>query len=170
LFPDLELFGTAGYNAAAGEYSGAFNQFANRDNPFWSGGAQITFPLTQRSARYAYRSSKATKEKMDLLFKQFEQRVLIGVEDAIANANTSFQRVGATREARVYAEQALDAEQKKLEAGKSTSFEVLQLTKNLTQARSAEIAALTQYNVDLALIAQAEGNTFERRHITLEWK
>jgi len=42
--------------------------------------------------------------------------------------------VDATREARIYAEAALSAEQKKLESGKSTSFVVLQLTKDLTAA------------------------------------
>ena len=170
LLPELDLFGTAGYSASDREFSGAFNQIANRDNPFWSGGAQITFPLTQRTARYAYRGAKAQKERMDLQFKQREQAVLIGVEDAIAAANTSFQAVGARREARIYAEAALDAGQKRMENGKATSFEVLTLTSNLTTARSDEITALTQYNIDLANIAAAEGSTLERRHISLEWK
>jgi outer membrane protein TolC len=170
LFPELDLFGTGGWNAGSREFSGALNQFANRDAPFWSYGAQITFPLTQRAARNNYKFAKATKEQIELQLNQLEQRVLIQIEDAIANANTSFQRVGATREARIYAEQALEAEQKKLESGKSTSFQVLQLTKDLTTARSAEIGALTQYNIDLARVAFNEGSTFERRHITLEWK
>jgi outer membrane protein TolC len=170
IFPELDLFGTGGWNAGSREFSGALNQLANRDAPYWSYGAQITFPLTQRSARYAYKSAKATREQIDLQLKQMEQVVLIGVEDVIANANTSFQRVDATREARIYAEQALDAEQKKLESGKSTTFNVLQLTKGLTTARSAEIGALAQYNIDLARQAFSEGSTFERRHITLQWK
>ena len=62
------------------------------------------------------------------------------------------------------------AEKKKLESGKSTSFQVLQLTKDLTTARVNEIVALTQYNIDQAAIALAEGSTLDRRHITLEWK
>jgi len=170
LFPELDLFGTGGWNAGSKEFSGALDQLANRDAPYWSYGAQITFPLTQTSARNAYKSAKATREQIDLQLHQLEQTVLIGIEDAIANANTSFQRVDATREARIYAEQALDAEQKKLESGKSTTFQVLQLTKDLTTARSAEIGALTQYNIDLARQAFSEGGTFERRHITLQWK
>jgi outer membrane protein TolC len=170
LFPQLDVFGSAGYNTSAKEFSGAFDQIANRDNPFWSGGAQITFPLTQRTARNSYRSSRAAREQLELGYKQLEQGVLIGIEDAIAAANTSFQATGSRREARIYAEAALDAEQKKLESGKSTSFQVLQLTRDLTTARSAEITALTQYNMDLAEIARREGSTFERRHITLEWK
>jgi outer membrane protein TolC len=78
--------------------------------------------------------------------------------------------VTARREARIYAEAALEAEQKKLENGKSTSFVVLQLTKDLTTARSAEIRALADYNQALADAALQEGTTLDRRHIKLEWK
>jgi hypothetical protein len=57
---------------------------------------------------------------------------------------------GATRKAREYAEVALDARQKKLESGKSTSFVVLLLQRDLTGAQSDEIAALVQYKRSLS--------------------
>ncbi len=102
--------------------------------------------------------------------KQLEQTVLVQIENAIAIAVTSFERIKATREASRYAQDALEAEQKKLENGKSTNFEVLQLQKNLTAARSAEIRALADYNIALAELALNEGTTLERRHVTLEVK
>jgi len=95
---------------------------------------------------------------------------MVTIENDIATANTRFQQVTATREARVYAEAALEAEQKKLESGKSTSFVVLQLTRDLTSARSAEISALANYNISLSQLALDEGTTLERRHVTLQWK
>ena len=82
----------------------------------------------------------------------------------------NLQRVDATRKARIYAEDALVAEQKKLENGKSTSFVVLQLQSNLTTARSAEIRAQADYNIALEQLALDEGNTFERNHIDLKVK
>ena len=82
----------------------------------------------------------------------------------------SARQSGSTRAAREYAEAALQAEQKKLESGKSTSFEVLQLQKDLTTARSAEIRALADYNIALAQIAINEGTTLERRKVTLDVK
>jgi outer membrane protein TolC len=42
---------------------------------------------------------------------------------------------------------------KKLENGKSTSFNVLFLQRDLTQARSAEIQALTEYNRALSQLS-----------------
>jgi outer membrane protein TolC len=170
LYPQLDLFGTAGYNASAGEFSGAFDQFANRDNPYWSYGAQISVPLSRKTAKNNFYAAKATKEQIDLQLKQLEQNVLIDIENAIAVANTRFQQVNATREARIYAEAALEAEQKKLESGKSTSFEVLRLQRDLTTARSAEIRSLADYNIALSEIALKEGSTMERRHVSLEFK
>jgi outer membrane protein TolC len=170
LYPQLDLVGTYGYSASAKEFSGAFDQFANRDNPFWSYGAQISIPLSQTSARNNYKSAKATKEQIALQLKQLEQTVLIQIENAISVVNTDLQRVSATHEASVYAQAALDAEQKKLESGKSTSFQVLQLQRDLTTARSAEIRALADYNIAVAQVALNEGTTLERRHVTIEVK
>lgn len=170
LYPQLDLVGTYGYNASGREFSGAFDQLGNGDNPFYSYGAQLTVPLSRTSARNSYKSAKATREQIDLQLRQLEQNVLIEIENAIAVANTAFQRVQATREARVYAEAALDAEQKKLESGKSTSFEVLRLQRDLTSARSNEIRALADYNISLADEAFTEGTTLERRNVSVEVK
>ena len=170
LFPELDLFGTGGYGSSSTTFNGYLDQLGGRDNPFYTIGASITIPIGNTGARNNYRAAKAAKEQIALQVKQFEQNVLIQIENAISVANTSFQRVDATREARIYAEAALDAEQKKLESGKSTSFVVLQLTRDLTTARSNEIRALADYNIALAQIALNEGSTLDRRHVTLEWK
>jgi outer membrane protein len=78
--------------------------------------------------------------------------------------------VGATRQARLYAEAALDAEGKKLESGKSTSFQVLQLQRDLTSRRSEEIRALGDYNKAISKVAFTEGSTLERRNIKVNLK
>ena len=170
LFPELDLFGTAGLNPSATNFAGYQDQIRDLDAPFYTVGGQLTFPLGNRSARNRYKSVKAAKAQTELQLKQVIQNALIAIENAIAVVNTDFQAVTARREARIYAEAALDAEQKKLENGKSTSFVVLQLTKDLTTARSAEIRALADYNQALADAALQEGTTLERRHIKLEWK
>ncbi len=127
-------------------------------------------PIFNRAAVNSYRAAKATKAQMALQFKQAQQGVLIQIENDIATARTDFQRVQATREARIYAEEALQAEEKKLASGKSTSFEVLRLQRDLTTASSAEIRALADYNIDLATLALHEGNTLERRKVSIERK
>jgi outer membrane protein TolC len=170
LYPQLDLVGSWGYTAggASKEFSDAFSQIGSADNPFYSVGAAVTFPLGNTGARNSYKSAKVTKEQAELQLKQIQQTTLIRIENAMAVAQTSFQRVAATREARLYSEAALEAEQTKLEKGKSTTFVVLQLQKDLTDARSAEIRALADYNIALARLAQNEGSTLDRRLITMQ--
>jgi outer membrane protein TolC len=170
LYPQLDLVGDFGYSASEVEFSGALGQISSRDNPFYSYGVAVTLPLANTSARNNYKSAKVTKEQLQLQLRQLEQGILITIENAMADARISFERVSVTHQATQYAEDALKAEQTKLEKGKSTSFVVLQLQSNLTAARSAEIRALADYNIALARLARNEGSTLDRRNIELSVK
>ena len=125
-------------------------------------------PLSQQKARNDFKTSKAVEQQQTLRVRAAEQNTLIQIENDVANAQSDFERVAATRQATLYAEAALEAEQKKLENGKSTSFNVLFLQRDLTQARSAEIQALTDYNRALSQLSLKEGNTLERNGLKVD--
>jgi len=166
LFPQVDVVGGVGYNgSSSGSFSGVFEQWGNREAPFYSFGAQVNIPLGNRAARNNYRAGKVIKEQLVLQLKQQEQAAMVAIDNSVVQVRTALERVTATREARVYAEAALDAEQKKLENGKSTSFEVLRLQNDLTSARSQEIRALADYNISLSNLALQEGATLDRNKI-----
>ena len=170
LFPELDLIGTYGYNGAAREFSGAFNQFNEGDRPFYSYGAQLSVPLSNVKARNTFKSDKVTMQQFVLTLKQFEQNIMVEIDNAVKQAQSAYESVNATRQARIYAEAALDAEQKKYAVGKSTTFIVLQLQNTLTADRAQEIRSLANYYEALAKLAQQEGSTLERNHINIEVK
>ena len=170
LYPQLDVFGTFGYNGSGVEFSDSLGEVNQRDRPFYTYGGRMTMPLGNGAARNRYKSSKSGREQTVLVLKKLEQDIMIEIDNAIKLAASNYERVGATRTAREYAEAALAAEQKKLENGKSTSFIVLSLQRDLTAARSDEISAVVQYKRSLARIAQAEGSTLERRKIDLTVK
>jgi outer membrane protein TolC len=95
---------------------------------------------------------------------------MIQIDNDIGNIRADFDQVHATRTAREYQEAALDAEQKKLESGKSTTYTVLQVQRDLTNARGAEIQALDTYNKRLSQLSLDEGSTLERLGIHFEVK
>jgi outer membrane protein len=170
LFPELDLIGTYGFNGASKEYSGTFNQFNQGNAPFYSYGAQLSIPLSSVGPRNQYKSTKATLQQVVLQLKQLEQNVMVEIDNAVKQAQSAYQSVEATRQARIYAEAALDAEQKTYAVGKATTFDVLQLQNNLTTARSQEIRSLADYNEALANLAQQEGSTMQHYGINLETK
>jgi outer membrane protein TolC len=168
LFPALDVIGSYGYSGSSREFSGAIDRIRSGDQPFWTIGAQLSMPLSQTSARNNLKADKAAREQMALVLKAQEQSTLIQIENDIGSARSRFESVGATREAVLYAEAALEAEQTKFENGKSTLFNVLELQSQLTEKRSAEIRALADYNFILAALAFDEGSTLERRRIDLK--
>jgi outer membrane protein TolC len=95
---------------------------------------------------------------------------MVEIDNAVKTAQSNYQSAEATKQARIYAEAALDAEQKTYAVGKATTFEVLTYQNNLTAARSQEIRALANYNESLANLDAQEGDTLERYNINLEAK
>jgi outer membrane protein len=171
IFPELDVTGSYGRNATDTSFSGTLDDISRGDHPYYSYGAFVSVPLGGNySARNQYKSGKATLKQLLLTLKQTEQNIVIAVDNDVGNVRSTYQQVQATRDARIYAEDALAAEQKKLENGKSTSFIVLQLISNLTTAKVAEIQALANYNVAVAQLALDEGNTLEANHIDLKVK
>jgi len=170
LFPELDLVGTYGYAGAARDYDGTFDQIGSGNQPYYTFGAKLSIPLANISARNTYKSDKVSEKQLLLTLKRLEQTIMVGIDNAMKQAQSDFQSVAATRSARTYAEAALDAEQKKYNVGKSTTFTVLQLQNTLTADRAAEIRALANYNEDLANLAQQEGSTLERNGIDIEAK
>jgi len=170
LFPTLDVSGTFGYAGNGYAYGDALGEIHDQNRPYYSYGASLSMPLSNVKARNSLKSGRASLQQLLLTLKQLEQNIMVQIDDAVKQAESAWESVQATHEARTYAEAALDAEQKKYSVGKSTTFTVLQLQNNLTQARSQEIRALANYNEALSNLAQQEGSTLERRQIDFKVK
>jgi outer membrane protein len=171
LFPTFDLLGGYGGLGSEPDSGGAaLNDAFSFRNPEYSYGMVVSFPLDNANARGNYRASKATRRIAQLQLQKAEQEVLLQVADYVNRVTSSFTQVGSTRQARIYAEKALDSETKKFQNGFATSFEVLQFQEILIAARTAEIRAEVDYNKALAQLAFGEGSILERRHLSLEVK
>ncbi len=170
LFPELDVFGSYGYNGSGVEFSGALYDLQQTDRPFWRYGGSVTLPLSNTKARNSYKADKANMQQLILTLKQLEQNTLIQIDNDIGTIRANYDQVNATRTAREYQESALDAEQKKLESGKSTTYTVLQVQRDLTTARGNEIQALDTYNKSLSQLSLHEGSTLDRLGIRFEVK
>ncbi|MFN7139561.1 MAG: TolC family protein [Limisphaerales bacterium] len=167
VLPALDLVGSYGRSGLGDDISDVARDIRREDNPSYSVGAVLSVPLSRRGPRSAYNATKAENEQAKLRLQAAEQTVMVQIDNAIKVARTNLERVEATRAARQYAEQALAAEERRLEAGRSTSFVVLQLQRDLTRARSEEIRAIADYNKALSQIAFSEGSTLVNNNLGL---
>jgi outer membrane protein TolC len=131
--------------------------FAN-DFPTWSASVNVSYPLgnTQQEAglaraRLQYSQSQTRLRDQQLL-------VVTEVRQAVRQVLTNQQRIETTRASREAAERRLQAEERKLLAGTTTSFFVFQAQRDLAQARATELLALLDYNrslVDFETVQEA---------------
>jgi outer membrane protein TolC len=172
LFPEVDVFGSYGFNGSGtgnhNELSDALYDIQQMNRPTWSYGGKISIPLANQRARNAYKADKANMQQLILALKQLEQNTMILIDNDIGTIRANYQQVQATHDARLYEEAALDAEQKKLDNGKSTTYTVLQVQRDLTAARGNEIQALDTYNKSLSTLSQHEGSTLYRHKIKLD--
>jgi hypothetical protein len=95
-----------------------------------------------------------------------ELQIATQVRESGRNVQTNQKRVQSARASRELQEKKLEAEEKKQAAGMSTSFFVFQAQRDLSQARTQEILAISDYNkslvdleaVQLAPITGGAGN------------
>jgi outer membrane protein TolC len=179
LFPSLDLIAAYGRrgaspignpttNNAIASLSDAMDQIGDGDAPSDMVGVVLTVPLSRKAERNNYQVGKLLKEQAQLRVKQKEEMVIKEVADAFHQAESAFQRVAASRRAREAARAALEAEQEKMETGKSSVFFVLSLQGDLAQAESAEVRARADYNQALSQLRLAEGTILEP-HFSLEF-
>lgn len=167
--PTLDLVGSYGLNGIGPDLNNTFSDLWNRQDPRHSVSLVFSIPLGgNRRARSQYEASKINRAKALLDLKRLEQTILIEVDNAVQNVESSYLQVDATKAAREYAEAALKAEETKLDAGRSTSFVVLQLQRDLTDAQTAELRALVDYNLALVDLWYREGTLLERVGLEVE--
>ncbi len=79
----------------------------------------------------------------------------------------ALQRVALVKDTVALAKSALDAELKRLDSGLTTSYNVLSLQKELSQARSRELATVVDLNKAITTLLLLEGTLAEKMDITI---
>lgn len=170
LYPALDVTGSYGRAGLGGSTVDSLDTIADNRFPTWGGFVTLTVPFSRKTERANHKIQKVSVKTAVLELKQMEQGIVLDIDNAVKVVRSAYAAIEATREARIFAEAALEAEQKKLENGKSTNFQVLELQDRLTQARAAEINALTVYNIALHDFYLSEGTTLQRNKVELEVK
>jgi len=94
--------------------------------------------------------------------------VTVAVSNYAVAIRQALARYRAAVQNRILEQQLLDAEEKKLANGLSTSSLVIQQQRDLATAQSTEIASLAAYSNARIALDQALGTTLEANHVTID--
>lgn len=114
--------------------------------PTWTLGVQVSYPIGQANTEAALARARLQDQQARKQLQSQELQVASQIRELARQVQTNAKRVDATRASRTLAERRLEAEEKKLAAGTSTSFLVFQAQRDLNQARNNELSALLDYS------------------------
>ncbi len=147
--PRLDLEARGSLNSFGKDAGEALSDLSEINGYQWVFGLQFEYPLGNRAAKNNLARRKLELRQELVAQRRLQLSIVREVRQAIRGIETAIKRVEVTRAATKLAQTQLDAEQEKFRLGLSTSFRVLEFQSDLTDARSSEVQALSDYNVEL---------------------
>jgi len=151
-----------------GGYGDAFDAAFGKDFPSYSVGLNVTIPIRNRAAQADQTRSELELRQAQARLQQLENQVRIEVRNAQFSAQQDRARVEAAQAVRDLAQQTLEAEQQKFQVGASTNFLVLQAQRDLVQAESNLVTAMTAYEKSHVELDRVVGLTLTRNGIVMD--
>jgi outer membrane protein TolC len=185
LLPQLDLIAWYGGSGLAGEqnpfnadlapgsiqrsgFSNAFSSLFHNNFPDYAVGFNFTLPLRNRAAQADQIRSELEFRQAEMRYQQLKNEISIEVRNAHFSVQQTRARVDAARKSRELAERLYDIEQKRQALGASTSFNVLQLARDLAVAESNLVATMTAYEKARVELDRVTGSTLNRNNIQLD--
>jgi outer membrane protein TolC len=155
--PLVTLDYTYNMNGLGATRSDAYDMMSNRDFENHIVSVQMMVPLGNEAAKN--RLMEAYYRRRQRLASKENRRILIEVEvlGAIEQLEANWQSILAGRQNAILAGRLYEAEKRQYELGLRTSTDVLDQQAKFANAQSAEIGALTEYQIAQVDLAYATG-------------
>ncbi len=148
-------------------YSDVLSNLVNGTSPDKGVGFNLTVPIRNREAQSVQERSLMEYRQAELQLEQRYTQIRMQVVNAMYALTNDRAQVRSAEAARDYAQQSLDAEQKKLHLGASTTANILQQQRSLATADDQLIAARAAYAKDRAGLYQTLASTMQHYGINL---
>jgi outer membrane protein TolC len=175
MMPSAALFGLYASSGLQGNTAlvtggatGSLAQSLGAAYPEAAYGVSASAVIRNRSAQADSLRAQLERNQMEVQLAGTQNQIKMQVLQARINLVQGRSQVEAAHEAVRLAQISLDAERKKLEAGLSTTYNVVLRERDLVSAQYAEVQAVTGYAKSLVAMDQAMGSTLERNRIELD--
>ncbi|MFQ3270675.1 MAG: outer membrane protein TolC, partial [Lentimonas sp.] len=162
LLPQLDLEATIGYNGLEDSFVNSYGNYGDRDSPDWSVGLVLSMPLDRTADRAQVSVAKRVQRQALMTAKQTEIQLLVLLDNSVREVEAGRERIGIVKESVRLAEEVLQAEERRLAHGLTTSYNVLNQQRDLSFARTRALAtevelfrAVTQLYVVMGTLSQA---------------
>jgi len=167
LLPRVDFVGSYGYGGLEEKFRTSREQIRDRDARAYSAGLVVRVPLTFAQNRGRARAAKLAMRQSAADLIRLEQDIALDIATASGEITTTQKRVEVAWHALELGRQSLSNEEKRLKAGTSTTFFVLQQQELLAQVENSYARALADQRRALATYQRETATTLERHQIAL---
>ena len=162
--PEVDLEASYGYNGIGDRFSSSFDL----DSPEWTIGLSFSYPIGNRAAVGALTAARLETDQAVLRLRRLEQQIILNIDNALKDIGSGRARLEAARIAANLTRESLVAEEKKLSAGRSTTFNVLRIQEDLAKARLNVIAAFSDLNKAIITYYREKGTLLDELSIKMD--
>jgi outer membrane protein TolC len=149
-------------------FGGAVWDALNNTAPDYYVGLSVNIPLRNRVAKSdQYRSELETRQA-ELRLQQLKKQIRIEVRNAQYALTQSQARVQSAQKARDLAQKTFDITAKEQELGAGSNYQTLTARRDLAEAESTLVAAMTAYQKAKIELDRSVGSTLEANSISIE--
>jgi outer membrane protein TolC len=182
MLPTLDVVGQLTNNGLAGEvgpttggnsffvggYGTVLSQLFARNFPTYAIGLNLNITLRNRAAQSDMINGALVMRQQQLGLQRLENQVRVDVQNAQIGLQQGRAQYQSAIKQRVLQQQTVDAEQKKLAVGASTTYNVILTQRDLVTAESNEVTAQSAYAKAKVEVDRATGQTLYTNNISLD--
>ncbi len=155
---------TVSSNLTGSNFSSFTDLLVNR-YPTFRAGVQFNLPLHNEVAKAQLGKALVQGEQIETQREQIAQNIQVDVRNALQSVRTAEARLRTAAISRENSLKQYESEQRKLDAGQSNIYMVLDRQTALTIAKSAELRAQTELNKAIAELQRATGNSLKANNV-----
>ena len=145
----------------------AFDQLFDADFPVWTVQVNLSYPLGQSAADAALARAQLQKRQVTAQLQQLQLQVATEVTNAVVQIEAIERRIDAAIASRELAQEQLDAEQSRFEAGLTTNFFVVQAQRDLSAAQDTELRAILDQQKALVELDRVQRTSLSNAGISI---
>lgn len=153
-----------------GGYSGALGDVFNGRYPTFRVGVTWIWSQNDDAQEALLGKARVQGDKLRVQREQLEQAIQMDVRNALQAIRTAKARLRSAAVSRDNSEKEYESEKRKLDAGLSDIYNVLDRQTALMNAKSAELLAQTELNKAITDFQRATGSSLEANHVETKLK
>ncbi|MCX5812261.1 MAG: TolC family protein [Proteobacteria bacterium] len=155
-------------NITGTQYKSVYDASASAGKGDWNVGTTLSIPFNDMTYEQNYLTNKVAYDQAKVNLRKAEIALSIAVQNSVRTVELQFQQFELARQARVFSQQKLDIENKKLKAGQTSNFQLVSFQNDLINTQNNELFNFINYLNSLTLLDQTLGTTLKTWRIEIK--